>query len=379
MTSPLETLHTIRTALLARFVERDEVIDGLLAALLAGEHVLLLGPVGTAKSMLAHTLCKSIEGATYFGWLLTTFSTPEELFGPVSLSGLEQDDYRRVTTSKLPEAHIAFLDEIFKSNSAILNALLTLMNERVYHNGTAAQPVPLVTLVAASNELPEEGELAALFDRFLLRFVVDYIREDFRFIKMLSAPSEDEAPPIPSLRLDELEALRAQTRAVAIEERFLGDVAELRRRLLEKGIIASDRRFRKALRLMQAYALLDRRDAVTEPDLARLEHVLWSDPGEREELRMTIQELFRGHEEDARKLLVQAREIEAYAAREWGDAELAMRASIEAHTKLRKIASRAEDLLTNARERQRRVEEVEQVVESIHAIQREILSRSLEV
>ena len=131
--------------------------------------------------MLADELCRRIEGANYFQWLLTKFSTPEEIFGAVSLKSLEQDDYRRVTDHKLPEAHIAFLDEIFKANSSILNALLTLINERLFHNGRERVIVPLITMFGASNELPDEDELTALFDRFMLRFMVDYIGEEFRF------------------------------------------------------------------------------------------------------------------------------------------------------------------------------------------------------
>src|SRR5437773_6162283 len=129
-----EQLRRIREELTQAFLERAEVIDGALTALLSGHHVLIIGPPGTAKSMLADELCRRLEGATYFQWLLTKFTTPEELFGAVSLSALERDEYRRVTTLKLPEAHIAFLDEVFKANSSILNAVLTLMNERRVHN-----------------------------------------------------------------------------------------------------------------------------------------------------------------------------------------------------------------------------------------------------
>src|SRR3990172_9223884 len=171
MSAP-EQLRCIRDELAQTFLERSEVIDGALAALLAGQHVLLIGPPGTAK------------------WLLTKFTTPEELFGAVSLRALENDEYRRVTTHKLPEAHIAFLDEVFKANSSILNSILTLMNERRFHNGRDPIDVPLITLFGASNELPEEDELQALYDRFLLRFVVGYVKEDFRFLRMLEA-----APP----------------------------------------------------------------------------------------------------------------------------------------------------------------------------------------
>src|SRR5262245_50971141 len=121
--SAREILRTVREELAQLFLERSDVIGGALAALLGGHHVLIIGPPGTAKSMLADELCRRIDGAVYFQWLLTKFSTPEELFGAVSLSALERDEYRRVTAHKLPEAHIAFLDEVFKANSSILNAI----------------------------------------------------------------------------------------------------------------------------------------------------------------------------------------------------------------------------------------------------------------
>src|ERR1043165_5698790 len=172
-----EKLKKIREELRQTFLERGELIDGALSALLCSQHVLVIGPPGTAKSMLADEVCRRIEGAQYFQWLLTRFTTPEELFGAVSLKALEQDDYRRLTTHKLPEAHVAFLDEIFKASSSILNTILTLMNERRFHNGREVAGVPLLTLFAAANELPEDDELLALHDRFLLRFVVDYLEE----------------------------------------------------------------------------------------------------------------------------------------------------------------------------------------------------------
>ncbi len=371
----MEKLAKLRDALTERFLERDEVIRGMLAALLAGEHVLLLGPVGTAKSMLAVELCRRIEGADYFGWLLTRFSTPEELFGAISLRELERDRYVRVTTGKLPEAHIAFLDEIFKANSAILNSLLSLVNERVFHNGESATPVPLITLVAASNELPDEGDLMALFDRFMLRYTVDYIEEDFRFLKMLSMSERAESPA--GLTLADLDDLRARVDLVELHSAWLGDLVELRRRLKAKGIIASDRRWRKAIRLLKAWAMVDGRLQVEAQDLAQLVHVLWNDPAEREEVRLTLQEVFLGHEDKARELLFQAREVRDYALQRWPDAEMAMRASIEAHTKLKRIHAQVHALAESATQRRRRADAVVQILGEIEILQRQILEEGV--
>lgn len=156
-------------------IEREEEIDVVLTALVCREHPLLVGPPGCGKSLLLDSLL-AWTGGTKFSILLTKFSVPEEVFGPVSVVGLKEDRYTRITTSRLPEADFAFIDEVFKSSSAILNTLLKILNERTYDNGDGVhRRVPLRLCLGASNEWPspETGkELSALFDRFVLRKAV---------------------------------------------------------------------------------------------------------------------------------------------------------------------------------------------------------------
>ncbi|MBS2026734.1 MAG: AAA family ATPase [Deltaproteobacteria bacterium] len=369
--SPTPSLANLQKELSARFFERDAVIEGLLCAMVAGQHVLLVGPPGTGKSELAHELCKRVTGARYFQWLLTRFTTPEELFGPVSLKALEHDRYTRVTDGKLPTAHVAFLDEVFKASSAILNTLLSVMNERVFHDGEKPVNVPLLSLVGATNELPEEDELLALSDRFLLRYEVDYLKEEFLFLRMLSL---EDKPAETTLALDDLLALRKQAVNVTVPERVKRDLLELRRTLTEKGIVASDRRYRQALSVVKARALLHGRDACETQDLGILAHVLWREPGEKAEVEAALERLFTGHEEDAQQLLFQAREVAAFAANAQNDADVDPEAAAtEALSKLHDLSRRIDLIADAAKERGRASDRVTAARDEVRKMVRALL------
>src|SRR5579883_2786380 len=164
--------HEVIDVLKRRFVGRDEVVDLIALAVVSGEHLFLYGPPGTAKSALIREFAGAVRGR-YFEYMLTRFSEPNEVFGPVDIARLREGVVATVTAGMLPEAEFAFLDELFNANSAILNNLLTVLNERVYRRGAETHRLPLVSAFAASNHLPEDEALQALFDRFLLRCHVD--------------------------------------------------------------------------------------------------------------------------------------------------------------------------------------------------------------
>lgn len=279
-------LRSLRDALGEGLVEREIPLRLALLAALAGEHLLLLGPPGTAKSLLARRLRLAFRDAALFERLLTRFSVPEELFGPLSLRALEDDRYERATAGFLPTAHVAFLDEVFKANSAILNALLTLLNEREFDNGNVRQKTPLVAVIAASNELPEGEELAALYDRFLLRCFVGPISDE-GFDRLLDLAPSDGPTIAPALLWTEeaLADLRRRASHVSLGHEARAILHDARRFHRERGIPVSDRRFRKIVGLLQMSALTNGRTEISPWDCALLLHVTWDTPDHEAEVR----------------------------------------------------------------------------------------------
>jgi MoxR-like ATPase len=303
-------LQQLRTDLSTRFPERKAVIDGALAAILAGEHILLIGPPGTAKSALARSIAQAFSGI-YFERLLTKFSTPEELFGPISLMALEQDKFARVVSGKLPESEFAFIDEIFKANSAILNSLLTLVNERVFHNDGAPMKVPLVTMFGASNELPEGKELEALFDRFLLRFDVGYLLRPANLKAVMLAPD-----PVltTALTMADLRKAQKETTATKITDATVDAVIAIREACAAEGIIASDRRWKKSLKLLQAAAFMAGAKETSPEDASLLVDSLWREPRERPKVARIVGKLADPTSAQAAEILDAAKETATKAA-----------------------------------------------------------------
>lgn len=279
--SVIARLRRLIAGLDGAFVERETHARLTLLALIAGHHVLLLGPPGTAKSQLARAVCAAFSDARYFEYLLTRFTHPDELFGPVSIPGLKDEDYRRVTEGFLPDAHVAFIDEIFKANSAILNSLLSLVNERVFHHGRHRDHVPLIGLIGASNESPDpEGGLGALHDRFLVRLAVAPVDDEQGFLQVaLGALAPFTPDAADRLTLADLAIVRDAARAVTVPERVRAQLLAIRAELAEAGVPASDRRFRHALDLLRVAAVTSGRGEVGSVELVLLQHC-FGDPAE---------------------------------------------------------------------------------------------------
>lgn len=364
----------IETELNTLYFERKEVVRGLLVALLARQHVLLLGPPGTAKSELAENLCRRTGGG-YFRWLLSRTSAPEELLGPVSLKALEQDSYLRVTTGKLPEARVAFLDEIFKANSAILNSLLGILNERLFFNNGTPTQVPLQSVVGASNELPDDREeLGALWDRFLLRYVVGYLRDPRSFEGMLQGVANVTATSVTEA---ELAQAQAEVNLVDIT-RVLALVPFLRQKMLEQGISVSDRRWKQSITLIQAHAWLSGRQQAQDDDLAILSHVLWQEPEQSAAIRQTVMALANPSIQEAQDLLDAATEVWQIAISAAGTESGNVTAQgAEANAKLKKINVRLAALRNEATTSGKDVSVFEDAILQVAEKNREVIQKCL--
>ncbi|MFS0688957.1 AAA family ATPase [Sporosarcina sp. 179-K 8C2 HS] len=370
MTNNFSKLEEIKNALNAKFFERENEVEAILIAILSRQHMLMIGPAGTAKSALSVELAKIVQGTEYFQWLLTRFSTPEEVFGPLSLKDLEQGVYKRNTSSKMPEANLVFLDEIFKANSAILNSLLTLINERLFYNNGLPVKVPLMSVIGASNEYPEEGEgLEALFDRFLLRFEIDYIADETNFVSMMKG--EGQHQPMPSMTMEELVQLQFFTDMVAIPEEVYETLSKIRMELRDEGIRPSDRRFKQSLSVLQAKALINQRQFVKVDDIVILENALWETVDQKD----TISLIVRSHAQDVVTRAIETIRNEAQEVFNSMLKDNSTDAGMEATQKLKALVV---DLNKLSKHNQSRKTDIDPVLNQLKSMQQEILDSILE-
>ena len=284
-----------------RIYDKDTDIALSLLAAIAGESILLLGPPGVAKSIVARRLKLAFRNAKGFEYLMSRFSTHDKIFGPVSISKLkETDSYERCVEGYLPTADVVFLDEMWKAGPAIQNTLLTVMNEKLFRNGSHELHLPLKLLVAASNELPAQGEgLEALWDRFIIRLGCRNISNDQLFLEMLTTPDDSviEMNADDQISNEEYEKWSREIDDISISQPVLDAIIAIRKSLRNvrvdadselRNIYVSDRRWKNIVRLLRASAFLqDRKDAELE-DMVPMYHCLWQEPEERDAVRKVV-------------------------------------------------------------------------------------------
>ncbi len=310
--------------------EKETEISLSLLAALAGESVILLGPPGVAKSMVARQLKTAFRDARSFEYLMSRFSTPDEIFGPVSIQKLKTSDtYERAVDGYLPTADVVFLDEIWKAGPAIQNTLLTVINEKLFRNGNKEMHLPLKLLVAASNELPAKGEgLEALWDRFVIRIESRPIRQEKNFRAMLLEKSladsadfakgnttlgdlfndsedckkEKSVPSVKSVgdfkvSAEEYAEWSKKISGVGVSEEVLDAISSIRKSLKavnvdeaaeRRNIYVSDRRWKNIVRLLRTSAFMQDREEVATCDLLPIYHCLWQEPEERDAIRSIV-------------------------------------------------------------------------------------------
>lgn len=377
-------LRTIVNELSERFYERDDVVRTLVVTLLAGQHSLMLGPPGTAKSELARDLTSRVEGASYWEILLSKFTSPTRMFGPIDVGALARGEYRQVYEGRATTAHVAFMDEIFKCSTAALNETLGYLNERIYHPENGGEPIrcPLIGAITASNELPDADDSAAIYDRLLVRIEIGYLTDPSNFAALVRsavrAPATASTPT--TIHLSELqEAVTKSVPAIEVPDAMVDAICTLRAALRRKELIASDRRWRQAVGLLQASAYLDGRTEVTETDLSILTHVLWNSPAERPVVEREVLHLVNPDAKEALDLADTLDELETQLDAMAGQSREALSDWVikNAHNKLATAGKRLEQLRSEAAGAGRSTTTIDRVTLRQRAVRARVLTEAL--
>ena len=306
-----EKINSIIKKLSEGLYEKEEVIGLTLLCALAGKSIFLFGLPGTAKSLIVRRVASAFKDSKYFGQLMNRFSTPEDVFGPVSLSKLKEDKFERQTEGYLPKADFVFLDEIWKSSPSILNTLLTIINEKVYRNGSQEEKVPLKALVAASNETPPKGQgLEAMYDRFIMRLLVDPAKDVNNFKSLIvdkdvsfDAGFSDEE----KISTKDWEDLKSIIEEIKVPENVLNIICSIKDEIDEynKGnndaIYISDRRWKNIVYILKTAAYLCDRDEILPVDCFLISHCIWTLEENIDEVKKIVEKSIESFSQISRK------------------------------------------------------------------------------
>ncbi len=304
-----EKVEQLLVALCKGLYEREEAVKLALLSAVAGESIFLLGPPGVGKSLIARRLKYAFKDGISFEYLMSKFSTPDEIFGPISIKKLkEEDQYKRITDRYLPSANIVFLDEIWKAGPAIQNALLTILNEKIYRNGDEDMKVNIRGIITASNELPPKNQnLSPIWDRFLIRLEVGGIKQFKNFLTMITDTKdvyEDDIQETLKLSEAELDQWSRGIDEIELPAEVLNTIQVIKIKIeqhnaqpnqLDNQIPLFDRRWKKVVRLLRTSAFLNGRKQVNLMDCFLMVHCLWSKPSQLELLQEIVSEAIRKH------------------------------------------------------------------------------------
>ena len=292
-TALFTNLQNFRAALNDAHLERGEIIDGLLATMLSKQNAFLLGLPGTGKSDLIRSICSGIHGVNYFGYLLSPTTDPSELFGPVAVTKLLNDEYTRDVDGYLPSAHVAFLDELFRGSSAILNSLLTILNERTFNNGKHTITTPIQSIVAATNSWPDEESLQAFGDRFLFRPTVQPLQKPSSktTLDKWALGIKDRPTVKVHLSLEDLHQLQDEAQQVKIHESFMEKFSNVCDLLDQRDICISDRRRVQILKFLRAWAIVQGEDTLYPEHLHNtLTHIVYRTLEDQDAIREIVEQ-----------------------------------------------------------------------------------------
>jgi MoxR-like ATPase len=371
----------LRTALDTELVERADVIDTMILALLSKTHHFQLGSPGVAKSYSIRKLESHIGGFgpdDSFEILLTRFSSMEDVWGPFDLRELEQGKYIRITKGMLPLAKFGFLDEIFKCSSSLLNSFLWALNERQYRENGSTIDIPLWTMFCASNELPESEELNALYDRIHFRVVTKPIQEASAFVRMLSDRKQDllQITDKKILSWQEIEDAYEEVAQVVIPNDVLDALNAVRNSLSAEGILPTDRRFAESLRIIRASAWLDGQSVADVEHLRPLAHVMWDSVDHIPKVQRLLFELANPLDKRALELLETVEDMQITLEkliREDMDAQVKSKRGVELHNRVDRATRELKDLSAEVAASGRRSAKTDEVKTKLMKVTRLLL------